>query len=151
MSIDSCWWCYSCYMTFEKSSVNARMSECRRKASPVSAFLPVVSCLSPASLFWHQDSVQYRWSRIIPALPSYAETGWGHSYMLWVLHSQTDCLLHVRHGMISDHVGVPTCGLWKDLTPKIFAVSAPNSIYAGNSNCPPDRELGSLTKGLASQ
>jgi hypothetical protein len=35
----------------EKSYVNVEMSECRRKASPASAFLPVVSCLSPASGF----------------------------------------------------------------------------------------------------
>jgi hypothetical protein len=45
----------------EKSYVNAGMSECWRKVSPASAFLPVVSCLSPASVFRHQDSVWYRW------------------------------------------------------------------------------------------
>jgi hypothetical protein len=54
----------------EKSYVNAGMSECRRKVSPASAFLPVVSCLRPASVFRHQGSVRYRWSRISPALPS---------------------------------------------------------------------------------
>jgi hypothetical protein len=47
------------------------MSECQRKVNPASAFLPVVSCLSPASAFRHQGSVWYRWSRISPALPSY--------------------------------------------------------------------------------
>jgi hypothetical protein len=53
----------------EKSYVNAGMSEYRRKVSPTSAFLPVDSCLSPASVFRHKGSVRYRWSRIIPALP----------------------------------------------------------------------------------
>ncbi len=38
----------------EKSYVNAGMSECWRKVSPASAFLPVVSCLSPASVFRHR-------------------------------------------------------------------------------------------------
>ncbi len=36
-----------------------KMLECRKKASPASAFL-------------HQGSVRYRWSRNSPALPSYA-------------------------------------------------------------------------------
>jgi hypothetical protein len=49
------------------------MPECRRKVSLASAFLPVVGCLSPASAFRHQGSVRYRWSRISPALPSYAQ------------------------------------------------------------------------------
>jgi hypothetical protein len=44
----------------EKSFVNA---ECRGKVSPASAFLPVVLCLSPASVFRQQGSVRYRWSR----------------------------------------------------------------------------------------
>ncbi len=44
----------------------------RRKVSPASAFLTIVSCLSPASAFLHQGSIRYRWSRIIPALPSSA-------------------------------------------------------------------------------
>jgi hypothetical protein len=35
----------------EKSYVNAGMSECWRKVSPASSFLPVVCCLSPASGF----------------------------------------------------------------------------------------------------
>jgi hypothetical protein len=64
----------------EKSYVNAGMSECRRKVSPASsAFLPLVICLSPASVFQHQGSVRYRWSRISPALPSsaYQWVGWG--------------------------------------------------------------------------
>jgi hypothetical protein len=39
--------------------------------SPASAFLPVVSCFSPASAFRHQGSVRYRWSQTSPALPSY--------------------------------------------------------------------------------
>ncbi len=43
--IDSCRWCYSGY-DIEKSYVNSGM---RRKVSPASAFLPLVSCLSPAS------------------------------------------------------------------------------------------------------
>jgi hypothetical protein len=47
------------------------MPECRRKISPASAFLMVVSCLSHATAFRHQGSVRYRWSRISPALPSY--------------------------------------------------------------------------------
>ncbi len=51
----------------EKSYVNAGMSECRRKVGPASAFLPVVSCISSPSVFRHQGSVRYRWSRIIPA------------------------------------------------------------------------------------
>ncbi len=46
------------------------MSEFLRKVSPASAFLPVVGCLSPASVFWHQGSIRYRWSRISPALHS---------------------------------------------------------------------------------
>jgi hypothetical protein len=37
------------------------------KFSPASVLLPVVKCLSPASGF-----VRYPWSRISPALPSYA-------------------------------------------------------------------------------
>jgi hypothetical protein len=41
------------------------------KVSPASAFLPVVSCLSPALAFRSQGSVRYRWSRISSALPSY--------------------------------------------------------------------------------
>ncbi len=40
--------------------------------SPASAFLPVVSCLSLASVFRNHGSVRYRWSRIIPALSSSA-------------------------------------------------------------------------------
>ncbi len=48
------------------------MPECRRKVSPASAFLPVVSCFSPASAFQYQGWERYRWSRISPALPSYA-------------------------------------------------------------------------------
>jgi hypothetical protein len=43
----------------EKSYVNALMLECKNKVSPASAFLLVVSCLSPALAFCH------------PALPSY--------------------------------------------------------------------------------
>jgi hypothetical protein len=54
----------------EKSYVNAGMSECGRKVSPASAFLLVVSCFSAASVYLHQDSDRYRWSRISPALPS---------------------------------------------------------------------------------
>ncbi len=50
------------------------MPECRRKVSSASAFLPVVSCLSPASVFRHQGSVRYRLSRISPALPSYGQS-----------------------------------------------------------------------------
>jgi hypothetical protein len=53
--------------------LNAGMPECRRKVSPVSAFLPVVSCLSPAAAFRLRGSVRYRWSQISPALPSYAK------------------------------------------------------------------------------
>jgi hypothetical protein len=34
------------------------------------SFLLVVSSLSPASAFRHQDSVRYRWSWISPPLPS---------------------------------------------------------------------------------
>ncbi len=49
------------------------MPECRRKVRSALAFLPVVSCLSPASAFRPQGSVWYRWSRIIPALPSYVD------------------------------------------------------------------------------
>ena len=48
------------------------MPECRKKVSPASAFLPVVRCFIPASAFRHQGSVQYRWSRTSPSLPSYA-------------------------------------------------------------------------------
>jgi hypothetical protein len=40
-----------------ENHVNAGMPE---KDSPASAFLPVVSCLSPASAFRHQGSVRYR-------------------------------------------------------------------------------------------
>jgi hypothetical protein len=46
------------------------MTECRKKVSPASAFLPVVSCFSAASAFRHQGSIRYRWSRTSPALPS---------------------------------------------------------------------------------
>ncbi len=56
-SVDSCWWCNSCCMILKKP-------ESRRKVSPVSAFLPRVSCLSPASAFRHQGSIRYRWSQI---------------------------------------------------------------------------------------
>ncbi len=56
----------------EQSYVNVGMSEYRRKVSPASTFLPVVSCISPASAFRHQGSVRYRWSRISPALLSNA-------------------------------------------------------------------------------
>ncbi len=69
-SIDSCWWCYSCYMIL-KNHIN--MLECwtfRRKVCPALAFLLVVSCLRPASAFKHQGSVWYRWSQISLALPS---------------------------------------------------------------------------------
>jgi hypothetical protein len=52
----------------EKSYVNAGMP---KKVSPASAFLLVVSYLSPASAFRHQGSVRYHWTRISPALPSY--------------------------------------------------------------------------------
>jgi hypothetical protein len=48
------------------------MPECRNagdKVSQASAFLPVGSCLSPASSFRHQGSVRYSW--FSPALPSY--------------------------------------------------------------------------------
>ncbi len=48
------------------------MPECQRKVSPASAFLPVVSCLSPASAIRHHSSFRYRWSRISPAFPSHA-------------------------------------------------------------------------------
>jgi hypothetical protein len=48
------------------------MLKCRKKVSPVSAFLPVVSCFSPASVFLHLGSVRYSWSWTSPALPSYA-------------------------------------------------------------------------------
>ncbi len=56
------------------------MPECRRKVSPASAFLLVVSCISMASTFWYQSSVWTHWSRInraacrTPSLPSYAIT-----------------------------------------------------------------------------
>jgi hypothetical protein len=56
----------------EKLYENARILECRKKVSLASAFLPVVSFLSPASAFQNQGSVQYRWSQISPALLSYA-------------------------------------------------------------------------------
>jgi hypothetical protein len=46
------------------------MPKCHRKVSPASAFIPVVSCLSPASAFRHQRSVRYWWSWINPALPN---------------------------------------------------------------------------------
>jgi hypothetical protein len=55
------------------------MPEYRRKVSPASAFLPVVSCLSPASVFRHQGSVRYRWSRIIQALPSSVKYEYGNT------------------------------------------------------------------------
>jgi hypothetical protein len=42
------------------------------KVNQASAFLLVVNCLIPASAFWHQGSVQYRWSRNSPALPGCA-------------------------------------------------------------------------------
>jgi hypothetical protein len=51
------------------------MPEYRRKVSPASAFLPVVSYLSP--VFRHQGSVRYRWSRIIQALPSSVKYEYG--------------------------------------------------------------------------
>jgi hypothetical protein len=35
-------------------NVNAVMQECEEKGSPASAFLPVVNCVSLASVFWHQ-------------------------------------------------------------------------------------------------
>jgi hypothetical protein len=46
-----------------------------REKRPALAFIPLVSCLSPASIFLHQGSVRYRWSRTIPALlmPSSAQ------------------------------------------------------------------------------
>ncbi len=43
------------------------MSECRRKVSPASAFLPVVICLSPASVFRHPAG--HGLVRHCPALP----------------------------------------------------------------------------------
>ena len=43
------------------------MPECQRKVSPESAFLPGVSCLSPASAFRHHGQ-----SGTSPAFPSYA-------------------------------------------------------------------------------
>jgi hypothetical protein len=58
----------------EKSYLNARMPERRRKVSPASTFFPVVSCLSPASALRLQGSVGYSWSWsswISTALPSY--------------------------------------------------------------------------------
>ncbi len=51
-----------------------KMPECRRKVSPASAFLLVVSCISLASRFWYQGSVWYHLSRISLALSSYATT-----------------------------------------------------------------------------
>ncbi len=68
------------------------MPECRKKVSLASAFLPVVSYFNPASAFRHQGSVQYCWSRISPALPSYGYDGQNvtmllhymdHIHMLW--------------------------------------------------------------------
>jgi hypothetical protein len=53
-------WASSFLNDDEESYVNARIPECRKKA-------PVVNCLSPVS-----GSVRYRWSRIFPTLPSYA-------------------------------------------------------------------------------
>jgi hypothetical protein len=53
----------------EKSNVNAKMSECRRKGSSASVFRPVVSCLSPACI----PESGFRLLplvTIIPALPS---------------------------------------------------------------------------------
>jgi hypothetical protein len=76
-SIDSCWWCNSCYMILKN---HIKMPECRRKVRSASAFLPIVSCVSPASAFRPQGSVWYHWSRIIPALPSYVD---GYLAALW--------------------------------------------------------------------
>jgi hypothetical protein len=56
-----------------EKSRNTRMPEYQKKVSPASAFVPVVSCFSPASAsaFRHQGSVRYSWSWISPALSSY--------------------------------------------------------------------------------
>jgi hypothetical protein len=47
------------------------MPECRnaREKSGIGISSGIVSCLSLASIFLHQGSVRYRWSRTIPALP----------------------------------------------------------------------------------
>ncbi len=71
---------------------------------------------------------------------------------LQVLRSQTDWHDHV---IMSARCSDITSGspLWKDLTPSIFPllVSAPSSCRTGDLNsCPPDLELGVLTKLLAS-
>jgi hypothetical protein len=65
--------CKSKLQVEESDTPCTSMSEYRLKASPASAFLPVISCLSPASAFRHQSSVRYRWSQISPALPSYGD------------------------------------------------------------------------------
>jgi hypothetical protein len=54
MSIDSRWWCSSCYIILKN---HMQMTGDQRKDSPASAFLPVISCLSPTSAFRHQGSV----------------------------------------------------------------------------------------------
>jgi hypothetical protein len=61
----------------ENQETSSVIKKCRKDRMPekrwsASAFLPVVSCFSPASAFWHQGSVRYRWSRTSPVLSSYA-------------------------------------------------------------------------------
>ncbi len=44
-----CWWCWTCFMMFENQCRNAEKKFVRW------AFLPAVTCVSPASAFRHKD------------------------------------------------------------------------------------------------
>jgi hypothetical protein len=82
------------------------MPECRRKVSPALAFLPVVSCLSPASAFRNQGSVRYRWSRIGPALPSYDIETVGNALEDFIAY--LSCNREIKKEYISNSITVLT-------------------------------------------
>jgi hypothetical protein len=98
-------------------------------------------------------------STVLPPVPGwYCTWAWfskevlsGTMQVSLQLMRQTGCALHVRHDMISDHIGVTTVER-PDPKDLFTLVSAWSSRHTGDSNsCPPDLELGVLTKWLASR
>jgi hypothetical protein len=75
------------------------------------------------------------------------------NFLTWVFCSRFYLKRSVRIG-VESVLGSCILVVWKDLTPRVFPllVSATSSCRTGDSNsCPPDLELGALTKWLATR
>jgi hypothetical protein len=87
------WFLLSSQVMRKNQETSAVKNKGRQRVSLILAFLPAVSCSSPASAFRHQGSVRYLWSRTWQALPCYA----GHTFSWLILSFISPLPLSLSH------------------------------------------------------